>query len=262
VAKAGIELIVFENREREDLDGVLKDCASAGYDSVETGFLFELYTPEQLKEACEKYNLEYAAAHGGYPHIADEVYVDKLIENTVAAGGSYLICSGVAEGEGLDGFKKSVPVFNRVGKKCKEAGLMFCYHNHCGEFKPINGISCMDILGTETDPDLVKFNVDVAWIHIGRRLYGGPSPAEFIEQYKDRCGYYHFKDAYLESDDETKIDWSGIWTELGKGEVPLKETFETMENNASYIIYEQDRTQIDVMTAITESREYLKSLGI
>ena len=29
--KAGIELIVFQGREQKDLDGVLRECAEAGY---------------------------------------------------------------------------------------------------------------------------------------------------------------------------------------------------------------------------------------
>lgn len=249
IPKIGIELIVFANRERKDLDGVFKDCASAGYDCVETGLLFELYSPQQLKETCKKYNLEYAAAHGGFDSFRDETNVDKLIQDTLNAGGSYLICSGVGKGEGLDGFREAASVFNRVGEKCKEAGLIFCYHNHAFEFEEIEGAKGIDLLGKETDPELVKFNIDIAWIHIG-----GESPAEFIERYKDRCGYYHFKDALVKGKDNI------VWTELGKGEVNLKAAYEVaLKYNATYIIYEQDVAQIEVMQAITESREYLRS---
>ncbi len=247
----GIELIVFENRERSDLDGVLRDCSEAGYDSVETGILFDIYPPEKMKETLRKYNLKYAAPHGGFGDFCDEKDVDKHIENTLNAGSAHLICSGVGQGEGLAGFEEAVPVFNRVGKKCKEAGLTFCYHNHAGEFELIDGIKGIDFLGKETDPELVKFNVDVGWVHIG-----GESPAEFIERYKDRVGFYHFKDAILKGEEIT-------WAELGKGEVPLKEAYESaMKYNLTHIVYEQDRTQIDIKKAITESRQYLRGLGI
>ena len=248
---AGIELIVFENRERTDLDGVLSDCKEAGYDSVETGVLFDIYSPERMKESLAKYSLQYAAPHGGFDNFRDEKYADKVIDNTLKAGANFLICSGVGKGEGLDGYREAVLVFNNVGRKCREAGLTFCYHNHASEFELIDGVKGIDVLGKDTDPELVKFNVDVGWVHIG-----GESPSEFIERYKDRVGFYHFKDAILKGEEI-------IWAELGKGDVPLKEAYETaMKYGPTHIIYEQDRTQIDIKQAITESREYLKKLGM
>ena len=252
LTKVGIQLIVFANRERKDLEGVLKDCKKAGYDSIETVFLFDTYSPQQLQEACEKYDLEYIATHGGFDDFRKEKNVDKLIKNTLDARAKYLICSGVDKNKGLDGFKEAASIFNQVGKKCKEASLTFCYHNHSFEFEEFDGSKGIHLLGKETDPELVKFNIDVAWVHIG-----GDKPSEFIKRYKDRCGYYHFKDALVKG--KNKI----IWTELGRGEVDLKDAYETATKyNLEYIVYEQDVTQIPVLQAATESRNYLKSLGI
>ena len=45
LAKIGIQLIVFNKRERKDLDGVLRDCKKVGYDSIETVFLFDTCSP-------------------------------------------------------------------------------------------------------------------------------------------------------------------------------------------------------------------------
>ena len=262
LVKVGVQKIVFGNRERKDLDGVLKDCKRAGYESVEIGFLFDVYSPEQLREAADKYELEYPATHDSFDNFAKDKDVDKLIENTLAIGAKYLICSGVGKGKGLAGFKEAVSIFNKVGKKCKEASLTFCYHNHSFEFEEFDGIKGIDVLGKETDPELVKFNIDVAWVHIG-----GEKLSEFIERYKDRCGYYHFKDAFIKGTPPITA-WDAIreaitWTELGKGDVDLKSAYEAAKkHNLEYIIYEQDVTQIPVLQAITESRDYLKSLGI
>ena len=51
MVKAGIELIVFQGKEKDDLDGVLKECADAGYSCVETGFIFDRYSGSQVKSA-------------------------------------------------------------------------------------------------------------------------------------------------------------------------------------------------------------------
>ncbi len=262
LVKAGVQLIVFGNRERRDLEGVLKDCKKAGYDSVEISFLFDAYSPAELQQACRKYELEYPATHGGFDNFGKEEDVDKLIENTLAIGAKYLICSGVGKDNSLDGFKEAASIFNGVGKKCKEASLTFCYHNHSFEFEEFDGIKGIDVLGKETDPKLVKFNIDVAWVHIG-----GEKPSQFIERYKDRCGYYHFKDAIVKGNPPITA-WNAIrkaitWTELDKGDVDLRSAYEAAKkHNLKYIVYEQDVTQIPVLQAITESRDYLKSLGI
>ena len=263
LAKVGVQLIVFGNRERKDLEGVFKDCKKAGYDCIETGFLFDRYSPGELQEVCEKYDLEYIATHGGFDDFRKEKDVDKLIEDTLAVGAKYLICSGVGNDNSLVGFKEAISVFNRLGKKCKEASLTFCYHNHSFEFEEFNGIKGIDVLGKETDPELAKFNIDVAWVHIG-----GEKPSEFIRRYKDRCGYYHFKDALIKGN--PPISWDTVregkaitWTELGKGDVDLKSAYEAAkEHNLEYIVYEQDVAQIPVLQAVTESRNYLKLLGI
>jgi len=258
--KVGIQLIIFNNRERKDLDGVLKDCKETGYDCIETVLLFDTYSPRQLREACKEYKLEYLAIHAGFDDFCNKRNVDKLVKNTLAVGAQYLICSGVGKSKGLDGFKEAVPIFNYVGERCKEAGLIFCYHNHSFEFEEFDGVKGIHFLGKHTDPELVKFCIDIAWVHIG-----GEKPEEFIKRYKDRCGYYHFKDAIIKGNLPITT-WEAIkgavtWTALGKGRVDLKNAYETaVKYNPKYIIYEQDLAQISVLQDITQSRNYLKTL--
>ena len=266
--KAGIALIVFQGREQNDLDGVLKDCAEAGYSCVETGFIFNRYTPEQIKEVCQRHNLEYAAGHGGYDTISDERKLEKTIKDIKGTGGSYIICSGMSQQrEGVEAYKESAGVFNKAGRIAKDAGLIFCYHNHAFEFGRIGRTKGIHILAEETDPDFVKFNIDVSWVQIGRE-----SPADFIRRYRTRAGYYHFKDAIIKgfANLNTEADLSKpfrmenvTWTELGKGNIQLKEAYQAaIEAGADYIVYEEDISQIEVTQAITDSRKFLKGLGI
>ncbi|MCX6991787.1 MAG: sugar phosphate isomerase/epimerase [Kiritimatiellaeota bacterium] len=265
--KAGIALIVFQRRENKDLDGVLKDCADAGYACIETGFLFDLYSPEQIRNACKKHGLEYAAGHGGYDTFCDETKLSETIKNVKVTGGHYIICSGIAPGQGLEAYRASAKVFNRAGKMAKDAGLTFCYHNHAFEFEIIDGQKGIHLLGEETDPGLVKFNVDVSWVQIGRE-----SPAEFIKRYSNRVGYYHFKDAKINKAADLKRGAQDLgapfkmenitWTELGKGDIKLAEAYQVVKDKADYIIYEEDVSQIEIGQAIRDSRAYLRKLGI
>ena len=177
----------------------------------------------------------------------------KVIKDIKDAGGSYIISSGVARGgKDIEGYKESAGVFNKAGKLARDAGLTFCYHNHAFEFETINGVKGIHVLGEETDPEIVKFNIDVSWVQIG-----GESPAQFINRYSNRAGYYHFKDAFIKSKDKI------VWTELGKGDIDLESAYKAaVSNGAKYIIYEEDVAQIEVKQAITDSRNFLRQLGI
>ena len=61
LTKVGIQLIIFGKREKEDFEGVLRDCRKAGYRFIETNFFFNTYSCQQLRGVCEKYGLEYTA---------------------------------------------------------------------------------------------------------------------------------------------------------------------------------------------------------
>ena len=51
---------------------------------------------------------------------------------------------------------------NRCGELCKQSGLKFGYHNHDFEFsKYLNGIRLYDIILKQTNPGVVKHQLDV-----------------------------------------------------------------------------------------------------
>jgi sugar phosphate isomerase/epimerase len=247
-AKLGVQLIVFGGRPGEDLAGVLRDVRAAGYAGIEAGNLFQI-APCQgcAMSALEETGLAVAGMHTGYGDMADPAKVDANIEYLQAVGGKYLICSGVKDNESLQGYIESGETFNTVGRRCREAGLAFAYHNHAWEFKEFGGQKGIHALIAATDPELVKLCIDVYWVHIG-----GEAPAEFIERYHDRAGYYHFKDGS-----------PGKFIELGQGEVDLVAAKEAaLKYDADWIVCEQDRSDLDPAESVKISYEYLKGIGL
>lgn len=67
--------------------------------------------------------------------------------------------------------------FNKAGAMAARAGLQFFYHNHDFEFtnKQADGTPVYDILLEQTDPNLVKFELDLFWI-----IEGGENPLEYL----------------------------------------------------------------------------------
>ncbi|MBI2194835.1 MAG: sugar phosphate isomerase/epimerase [Planctomycetes bacterium] len=245
--KIGIELIIFGKRSQEDLPGVLTEVSEAGYAGVEAGNLLSIKPEKELKELLGSRKLAVAGVHVGYRELTETERLASHLAYLKTMGGHYLICSGVAEGQGLERYDRAAETFNRAGERCRKEGVTFCYHNHAWEFEAINGVKGIHRLAEKTDPALVKFNIDVYWVHVG-----GERPAEFVRRYRNRGGYFHFKDGK-----------KGSFAELGRGEVDLVGSKDAaLEVGADWIIAEQDRTDLPTLESITISRDYLRKLGL
>jgi sugar phosphate isomerase/epimerase len=245
--QVGVELIVFGARQNEDLDGVLAACAAAGYDGIEGGPLGMGGEEAQVKDLYAKHGLVCCGVHTGYAVVSDPAQLEPLIAYAKEMGAPYLIASGVAEGEGIARYEDSAGPFNQVGAACQAAGIEFCYHNHAWEFEVHDGVKGIHRLAELTDPDLVKLNADLYWVHIG-----GEQPAEFVACYATRIPYFHIKDGS-----------PGEFIELGQGEVDLKAAVDAaLAVEPTWLVAEQDRTAIEPNESVKISRDYLKTLGI
>ena len=252
---ASIQLIVFGSRGQNDFEGVCRDVATAGFPAIEAGNLFASHGEDAARRALEQNNLRVSGAHFGYGDYADAGKLGAHITYARAMGLKHLMCSGVADAKTVEGYKTSAKVFNETGKRLADEGLTFQYHNHAWEFEDLGGTNGMQILSAETDPALVKFNMDVFWIY-----YGGQDPVSFIAQHRDRAGYFHFKDGRkITEDGKPRPEF----LELGRGGVDLKAAYQAaLEANAEWIVAEQDQTQLPVLESITISRNYLRELGV
>ena len=103
------------------------------------------------------------------------------------------------------------PKLNTIGEQVAAAGLGFAYHNHGFEFEDHGGENGFDIIIKETDPALVKLQIDMYWVmHSSKQ-----TPKELIAAQPGRFVMWHIKDM-----DKVSRDY----TELGNGSIDyLKE---------------------------------------
>src|SRR5258708_5040118 len=195
--RASIQLIVFAERNKTDIAGVLKDVATGGFTAIEAGNMFEAYGETDTRRLLAENGLDVSGAHFGYGEYADPARLDSHIAYCKAMAIKHLMCSGVADRKTVEGYKASCTLFNRIGARLRDEGLVFNYHNHAWEFEDLGGITGMEIINSETDPDLVKFNIDVFWV-----AFGGKNPLDFIRQHANRARYYHFKNGERAKDDK------------------------------------------------------------
>jgi sugar phosphate isomerase/epimerase len=242
--RVGVQPIIYGRRNSEDFPGVLREIKSTGYHGFESGNLYARYSKAEVQDLLGETGLAVSGVHSGFGDVADLDKVESAVEFLKDVGAKALMVSGVGDlKEGLAAYDKAIDVFERAGRLCRSEGIDFCYHNHAWEFDPIDGRVPMHYLCDRTDPALVKLCIDVYWVHVG-----GEDPAAFIRRYEDRAVYFHFKDGR-----------KGTFTELGRGEVNFGRLLpEVLRLSPEWVVYEQDRTDIEPEESLRVSRRFMK----
>lgn len=162
----------------------------------------------------------------------------------------------------LDDYKKMADTFNTIGKKARQEGLMFSYHNHGYGLSEMDGEIPFEVLMENTDPDLVFLEMDLFWTIAGRA-----NPTHYLKKYSGRYHLMHVKDMKEVKSFSGDGGDAGQWIELfpnmttaGDGVVD----FETIlpiakESGVKHFFVEQDMVQSPEV-ALKKSFDYLSSL--
>ena len=124
---------------------------------------------------------------------------------------------------GVEGFEYVAETMREAGEQAKKAGLQYAYHNHSHEFEVLpDGTVGYDFLLKNTDPALVKFEIDCGWM-----VVAGHDPAEYMRRYPGRFRMLHVKDFKKPANVFTTADSGARPTgsELGEGFIDYKPIF-------------------------------------
>jgi sugar phosphate isomerase/epimerase len=77
----------------------------------------------------------------------------------------------------------------RAGKAYREEGLCLSYHHHSLEFQKVGGHLPMDVILSETEPELLEIEPDTYWLQAS-----GVDPAHWLHGLKRRAALLHLKD--------------------------------------------------------------------
>jgi sugar phosphate isomerase/epimerase len=161
-----------------------------------------------------------------------------------------------------DDFKKMAAELNLMGSQAKNVGLEFAYHNHNFEFqKWSDGSTTYDILMAETDPSLVKFELDCGWAEVA-----GHSPLELFKIYPGRFRMLHIKDFASTGRTSVSLDPHTYpeWTELGKGHIdyrPILAAAPAAGVDFIFVEHEPPFTKFTALEAANADYVYLQSIG-
>ena len=246
----GAQLIIWGKRTLEDLDGVLDEVSSLGYDGIEAGpTAFErVVNPRELLATR---GLSLAGLHMGLGSV-DDSSVRGALDILKKMDSHYLLFSGAGGKENTEeNYRKNARLLEKVGKRAQQYRVKVCYHNHWQEI--VNNAMGIRIICEETNPELVSLCVDTYWVRCG-----GLSPAEFIKEHLDRVAFLHLKDGTEEGMQKYEF------LELGQGIVDFPAIIEVVKSaDIEWYVVEQDRTNKTPGESMAISREYLKAkLGL
>lgn len=244
----GIEVFMFGDRLSRDLAGVFGDIREIGFESVEITDEVVSFGSKNVKKLLDNANLKCSGVHTDFENIRDRDILNRYFKILDELDTSNLICSGIGGGESVQDYTEASRLFDDVAKLCAQHNKIFYYHTHEYDFVPLEDKGKgIDIIGTITNPEFVKFVTDIYWVDLGSE-----SLIEFVNSYSKRTGYYHFKDGF-----------PGKFTELGAGKVDIPSLIETAKKfGLTWVIYEQDICQRPVLESAKISRDYLKKLGL
>lgn len=212
----GFQLYTLGDEAGKDLDATFASVARIGYRDIELPNLYGK-SPAQVRAAADRAGVTLSSLHlpamamgaqGMLSLLSDtQRIVDDLgvlgIRAAVApiapfpaafrpepGGNPMAALAKMFADAGSDGWKRTAAMLNEKGAALRPHGIQVGYHNHNIEFAPLpGGGTGWDVLIRETDPALVKFEVDVGWV-----AAAGLDPVAFLNRYRGRLRWLHVKD--------------------------------------------------------------------
>jgi len=233
---------------KADWKDALKNAASLGYTEIETGNYLGESAGEFLSFLRET-GLKLVA--GGFEFKVSEEDLKKSLDLLTQLKVKIAVVYWPWYTGGpfsLADCRQSAERLNFLGKACKEKGLEFSWHNHDKEFIPMEEGLPFDFLMKNTDPSLVKCELDIYWA-----AKGGADPVELMKKYSGRFNILHIKDMAPGAAKDFECPGSGI--------IDFPAVFrEADRQGIRHFMVERDNVP-DGMACLKSAAEYLRNLS-
>ena len=258
--KMGLQLYTIHDNMMKDPVATLKAVKALGYEDFEAfGFdaekgIFYNFKSSEFRRILEDLQLTVSSGHFGFSSYMgksdDELkrFVDRCIAGAHAVDMKYITWPWITpEQRTMDNYRLMSQKLNLIGEQITAAGLGFAYHNHGFEFTDHDGENGFDVILRETDPSLVKLQMDMYWVVRSSKH----SPAQLVKEQPGRYVMWHIKDM-------DKI--TGDYTELGNGSIDYSEILpDPAASGLEFYYLEQGGNFThNPMRSVTDSAVYFK----
>ncbi|MEO5894053.1 MAG: sugar phosphate isomerase/epimerase [Ferruginibacter sp.] len=268
----GLQLFTLFNVIDDDTKGILKKVADIGYKEIESAFSkkggYYGMKPKEFAALIKDLGMSWKSHHvlgapfklppgakmpagpDGKPITIPPMRnlrenFQALVDEAAEGGVEYLVCASTPI-ETLDEVKSSIDVLNQSAEAAKKAGIKLAYHNHDREFHPIDGKVPYDMLLSDTDPNLLKMELDLCWV-----TKAGVDPAALFKKNPGRFELWHVKD----------LDKAMTGPQpVGTGIVDFKTIFANAGVSGMKYFFVEHDMPADPIASITTSFNNLKKL--
>ncbi|MFD1957306.1 sugar phosphate isomerase/epimerase family protein [Paenibacillus thailandensis] len=196
--QAGINVFSVHERIGDDYFGALEQLAEAGYRNLELisfnmkkrSRLRDDFPSEAVSGKLKELGLAAIAVHEG-PMPGQEL-LEHDWDNVMAYYGTLGTEAIVLPSVWIQDRESALRLAEQLGvlgKRLKDNGFALYLHNHAHEFKSDGETTLFDLLADNTDPELLKFELDMVWA-----MRAGIDPVAVLERLGSRCDMVHQKD--------------------------------------------------------------------
>lgn len=268
----GLQLYTLRNETKKDLLGTLKAVADVGYREVELAGYYDK-TPQEFRKILDNVGLTATSSHRGLDILLKDA--QREIDATATLGAKNLVVpfpavpdnrfanqapgatQTIANSMTSADWKWIAEQLNKLGEQAKKSGIRVGYHNHNMEFRRIDGAVALDQLIAWTDPSLVTFELDLAWV-----VTAGFDPVAYLKKYPERISLLHVKD--VKKGVPTVVDKvETVTTEVGNGQIDWKKVFAACDpKQIKHYYVEQEHYERPGVDAVRISYDYLSKLKV
>jgi len=190
VGAIGLQLYTVRDVFQKDPIATLEQIARIGYREVEFGGGgYDTMDHALLRRTLDRLGLKAPSVHIPYPMLTDRF--DPAVTMARTLGAETVILPWLPDEQRTEaGFEPVLRNLNPLATRLRTAGLRFAYHNHDFEFTSRSkGARLYDRLVAETDPSLVKFELDLYWA-----AHAGVDLPALVKRLGCRLYSFHVKD--------------------------------------------------------------------
>lgn len=225
---------------------VFEELRAYGYDEVE----FAGYTQpgagpitlRELRRLVRDNGLRGVGSHVAYHSEEPDGYsfatrLTQVLDDAEELGLPHVgtASSPARYGNTVDAWKRAAAEFNAYGQAARARGLVFYQHNHAEEFafaEDRPDVRLYDVLLAETDPELVKLEMDIYWAYVAQYRFstrpdGTPAPfdpLDYVLADPDRYPLFHVKDG--EHDEAVEDGYQMV--DVGDGDLDYRRFLATV----------------------------------
>lgn len=207
----------------------------AGYTQGQVGAI----TPQEIRQLLDDNGLRAVGSHVGTNLLRSEL--GRQIEIAQILG-TPLLGTGNAPTNvnTVAGYRAAADEWNAWGQQVSAAGMKLYQHNHAGEFafgSDDPKTRLYDVFYDNTDPRHVYLEMDVYWAYVGKKLYPGFEPLDYITRNPRRYPILHLKDGKTNNATTNGYDI----VEFGAGNLPYQAFLsELRDRGQRFGVWEQD----------------------